>query len=81
MTGSKIKMNIDDIFTDEFVEVMVVNDLKRVYDYMTHDLKRYDEPNHGFIAIFSADPKQDKKQIKALTEGIKRVLKYYGEEV
>ena len=72
-----MKIEIDDEITDK----IVVANLTLTVDYWEEQLSRYKDPEHGWIAIFSVDPEEDKKEIRKMIKAAKRVLSYYGAEV
>ena len=76
-----MKVDINDILSEDFQDIIVTKELKRVHGYMGEYLERYKEKDHGFLAIFSTDEEEDKAQIETLREALKVVLQYYGEEV
>ena len=69
-----MKIEID----DEMVDKMLVNSLTSTVAYWEQQLERYSDPDHGWIALFSVDPKEDKKEIKKMIKAATRVLKFYG---
>ena len=63
---------------DDYVDALVVKDLKETRDNWQHYLDKYKEQDHGFISIFSHDPEKDKKELKKCVKAINRVLDWYG---
>jgi hypothetical protein len=76
-----LKVDINDILSEDFQDIIVTKELKRVHGYMEEYSEKYKEKDHGFLAIFSTDEEEDKAQIETLREALKVVLQYYGEEV
>lgn len=76
-----MKVDIDDILSADFQDIIVTKELKRIHGYMEEYLKKYEEKDHGFVAIFSTDKDEDIAQIETLREALEVVLQYYGEEV
>ena len=73
-----MKIDIDKIFTDEFENLFVSNELNRIRGYMKEYAKRYESEDAGFMAIFSTDPEEDRVQVKKMIEALDFVLEYYG---
>ena len=76
-----MKVDINDILSEDFQDIIVTKELKRVHGYMEEYLERYKQKDHGFLAIFSTDEEEDKAQIETLREALEVVLQYYGEKV
>ena len=76
-----MKVDINDILSEDFQDIIVTKELKRIHGYMEEYSERYKEKDHGFLAIFSTDEEEDKEQIETLREALEVVLEYYGEEV
>tara|TARA_R110000803_G_scaffold56833_1_gene114269 strand:+ start:686 stop:916 length:231 start_codon:yes stop_codon:yes gene_type:complete len=76
-----LKVDINDILRDDFQDIIVTRELKRVHGYMEEYSERYKQKDHGFVAIFSTDKDEDIAQIETLREALEVVLQYYGEEV
>jgi len=76
-----LKVDINDILSEDFQDIIVTKELKRVYGYMEEYSERYKEKDHGFLAIFSTDEEEDKAQIEKMKEALEILLEYYGEEV
>ena len=66
---------------DEVADQIVVASLTSTVDYWEQQLQRYKDPEHGWIALFSVDPEEDKKEIRKMIKAAKRVLSFYGAEV
>lgn len=66
---------------DEMVDQLFVASLTSTVEYWGQQLQRYKDPDHGWIALFSVDPEEDKKEIKKMIKAAKRVLSFYGAEV
>tara|TARA_R110002153_G_scaffold51805_5_gene145466 strand:+ start:2025 stop:2255 length:231 start_codon:yes stop_codon:yes gene_type:complete len=75
-----MKIDINDIISDDFKDVLITYELKKIHSYMEEYLKSYKEEDHGFISVFSLDPEEDKAQIDTLREALEVVLEYFGEE-
>jgi hypothetical protein len=76
-----MKVDINDILSEDFQDIIVTKELKRIHGYMREYLERYKEKDHGFLAIFSTDEEEDKAQIETMREALEILLEYYGEEV
>ena len=76
-----MKVDINDILSEDFQDIIVTKELKRIHDYMGEYLERYKEKDHGFLAIFSTDEEEDKEQIEKMKEALEILLEYYGEKV
>ena len=76
-----MKVDIDDILSADFQDIIVTKELKRIHGYMGEYLESYKEKDHGFIAIFSTDEEEDKAQIETMKVALKLLLEYYGEKV
>ena len=50
-----MKVDINDILSEDFQDIIVTKELKRVHGYMEEYLERYKEKDHGFVAIFSTN--------------------------
>ena len=75
-----MKIDINDIISDDFKDVLITYELKKIHSYMEEYLESYKAKDHGFIAVFSLDPEEDKAQIDTLREALEVVLEYFGEE-
>ena len=75
-----MKIDINDIISDDFKDVLITYELKKIHSYMEEYLESYKAEDHGFIAVFSLDPEEDKAQIDTLREALEVVLEYFGEE-
>jgi len=76
-----LKVDIDDILSADFQDIIVTKELKRIHGYMEEYSERYKQKDHGFVAIFSTDEEEDKAQIETMREALEILLEYYGEEV
>ena len=76
-----MKVDINDILSEDFQDIIVTKELKRVHGYMEEYSERYKQKDHGFLAIFSTDEEEDKEQIEKMKEALEILLEYYGEEV
>ena len=75
-----MKIDINDIISDDFKDVLITYELKKIHSYMEEYLESYKAEDHGFISVFSLDPEEDKAQIDTLREALEVVLEYFGEE-
>jgi len=76
-----LKVDINDILSEDFQDIIVTKELKRIHGYMGEYLEKYKEKDHGFLAIFSTDEEEDKEQIEKMKEALEILLEYYGEKV
>lgn len=67
---SKYTVDLD----EEQVEAIVIKELKYHYGIFAPECR----PSYG---IYSSDEKEDLKEMCKMRKALKRVLKYYGEEV
>ena len=63
--------------TNEAVESIVMQDLTFMIESLRADLQKH--KNGQWCAVFSANKKEDVKQIKATITAFETVLRYYGE--
>ena len=69
----EIDLDVDDEVT--------IQSLKNSHETVTKYLKEYEEDNHGWIAIFSTEKKEDVKALKKMKKALALVITdwYNGE--
>lgn len=73
-----MKIEIDLDVADEITLQSLLNS----YATMTEHLTNYKNPNHGWIAIFSTDKKEDKKELRKMQKALAHVINHwYGGKV
>ena len=76
-----ILIDIEKLFSDDIIRALVIRDLESIYNFNMGYLKKYEENDKSFIAVFSTDPVEDQLQLETLTQALAVVLEYYGVEV
>ena len=75
-------MNIE--LKDDLADQVVVLTLYKAIKQFEQDLEDYETGNRTFIAIFSTDEKEDKKQIRKHIKAFKKAHNYFcmpGEQI
>ena len=63
---------------EEIIQDIVAEEMELLYNTMCSELSKYRDKDHGFIAIFSTDPEEDKRMIRKMKKAAKMILDYYG---
>ena len=63
---------------EEIIQDIVAEEMEWLYNTMCSELSKYRDKDHGFIAIFSTDPEEDKRMIRKMKKAAKMILDYYG---
>lgn len=73
-----MKVEIDLDVADD----ITLQSLMNSYETMTEYLKQYKDPNHGWLAVFSTDKKEDVAALKKMQKALALVInKWYGGQV
>jgi len=76
-----ILIDIEKLFKDDIIRAVVIRELESIYNFNMDYLKRYQENDTSFVAVYSTDPVEDQAQLETLTQALAVVLEYYGVEV
>jgi len=63
---------------DEMVDRLVLESISNTLRLMEADLKSYEDPNHGWIAIFDTNEEADKAKLREMKAALRLVVNYYG---
>tara|TARA_R110000822_G_scaffold49495_1_gene129691 strand:+ start:585 stop:1016 length:432 start_codon:yes stop_codon:yes gene_type:complete len=72
-----MKIEINDEFGDEITHSSLLGTIYAMDGY----LDDYEDPDHGFIAVFSTDEKEDISKIREMRTALALVAGWYGKEV